>query len=151
MSDYEAAITVLASHLTTAGAAVTPAVTRIRRGEPVTAPNTPMLAYYYDGERESTTGGNTFGKVNIEVLVRIGGLFPMSSDDDAVSSALDKWTYSMVRAITSRLYGDASLGGNCIGIEIDTPELVWWQPGGQIRGFELPVWIDLAEIEDIKE
>lgn len=147
---YEAAMTVIGNHLTTAGNSTTPKTTYVRRGEPITMPDTPMLAWYYDGERESSTGGNTMGgKTNIEAKVIIAGLYPIGDTGDHVSAALDAWTFATVRAITAALWADAELGGNTIGIDVEDPAPMWWSEGGFVRGFEIPVWLDLAEVDTI--
>src|SRR3972149_3011596 len=65
-------IAAIDADLVTAGATLSPAITEIRQGEP-DAVNMPIIGYWYVGDRESLTGGNSFGKTNIEEggLVRI--------------------------------------------------------------------------------
>ena len=76
------------AHLVTAGATLTPPVTAIRQGEP-DAVTTPVFAYWYIGDRESKTGGNTLARTNLEEGVLIRGYFPGSLRVKSQDAALE--------------------------------------------------------------
>ena len=132
-----------------AGATLSPAISDIRQGEP-DAVNMPIIGYWYVGDRESLTGGNTFGKTNIEegVLVRIyrpGSVRATSLDD-----SLEVWVRNAVRACKAALWGDAHLGNNAIGLDI-TDTVAGWENIGNVlcRIATFTVWVDEAFIDDI--
>src|SRR3989337_4419996 len=123
-------IAAIDADLTTAGATLDPAIVTIRRGEP-DAVNMPIIGYWYVGDRESLTGGNTFVKTNIEegVLVRIyrpGSVRATSLDD-----SLEVWVRSAVRACKAALWGDTHLGGDSIGLDI-TDTVAAWEAIGNV-------------------
>src|SRR3989304_2987544 len=142
-------IAAIDADLVTAGATLSPAITEIRQGEP-DAVNMPIIGYWYVGDRESLTGGNSFGKTNIEegVLVRIyrpGSVRATSLDD-----SLEVWVRSAVRACKAALWGDAHLGGNSIGLDI-TDTVAAWEAIGNVlcRIATFTVWVDEAFVDDI--
>src|SRR3990172_5690158 len=107
-------IAAIDADLVAAGATVSPAIVTIRQGEP-DAVNLPVIGYWYVGDRESLTGGNTFGKTNIEegVLIRI--YRPGSVRATGLDDSLEVWVRSAARACKAALWGDAPLGGKSIG------------------------------------
>ena len=142
-------LAVVDTHLVAAGATLTPPVTGIRHGEP-DAVTTPVFAYWYGGDRESTTGGNTFGKTNIEEMLIIRGYFPGSLRVKSQDAALEELIRAAKAAIRLRLWADGQLGGNAIGIDLDPTLSGWSVVGGSIvRTFEFVLWCDLAEVDTI--
>jgi len=142
-------IAAIDADLVAAGATVSPAILTIRQGEPDTV-NLPVIGYWYVGDRESLTGGNTFGKTNIEegVLIRIyrpGSVRATSLDD-----SLEVWIRSAIRACKAALWGDAHLGNNAIGLDI-TDTVAGWENIGNVlcRIATFTVWVDEAFVDDI--
>ena len=137
------------SHLVAAGLTLTPPVTAIRHGEP-DAVTTPVFAYWYAGDRESTTGGNTLGKTNLQEGIVIRGYFPGSLRVMSQDAVLEVLVQSAKAAIRNRLWGDGYLGGNCISLELENTVAGWSVVGNAVvRTFEFVLWVDLAEVDTI--
>jgi len=147
---WDGAMTTLAANLTTAGADVTPKVVKIVRGEP-DALSTDLIAYWMGpGTRQSSTGANTLTKVNIERGVTITAYLRGATRAETLSATLESRLIALEAAIFNRLWADADLGGNAIGISIDGTEYGWIDIAGQLaRVVSLVVWIDLAEVSTI--
>lgn len=137
------------THLTTAGASLSPTITLIRRGEPFSSLER-QIAYWYDGDQESTTGGNTLTRVNIQERLTIRCYWPVLNRDAQWMSDIEVQVQAANRAIQSALWGDAHLGENAIGLDIGNTQ-AGWQPVGEawIRVLTIPVLVDLAETEVI--
>jgi hypothetical protein len=148
-------LSTVSTHLTTAGATLSSpdtgtAVTNIQAGEP-SGVTQPSLHYWYDGDRESTTGGNTLTKVNMEELVRIGIFVPVGLNrSPAKDAVVETFMRNAKFAILDALWGDVQLGGNCIGIEIPPVESGWTVVGDTLcRTVQILLWVDLAEVHTI--
>lgn len=140
----------IGTHLTTAGATITPPITKVRRGEPFHV-GIKTLAYWYDGDQESETGGNTVGGVtNIQERVTIRGYWPVPTRDDPRADALEVELQAVNRAIQAALWGDAHLGENCIGLDIGNTSAGWQQWGeAWARVLTIPLIVDMANVETI--
>ena len=142
-------IAAIDADLVTAGATLSPAISEIRQGEPDVV-NTPIIGYWYVGDRESETGGNSLTKTNIEegVLVRIyrpGSVRATSLDD-----SLEVWVRGAVRACKAALWGDVYLGGNSIGLSITDTVAAWENVANVLcRTATFTVWVDQAFVDDI--
>src|SRR3990172_9418512 len=135
--------------LVAAGATVSPAILTIRQGEPDTV-NLPVIGYWYVGDRESLTGGNSFGKTNIEegVLVRISR--PGSVRATSLDDSREVWVRSAVRACKAALCGDVYLDGNSIGLSITDTVAAWENVANVLcRTATFTVWVDQASVDDI--
>jgi hypothetical protein len=142
-------ITAIDANLVAAGATLTPIIDAIRQGEP-DAVDMPLIAYWYGGDRESQTGGNTFGKTNLEELVYVRIYFPGSIRADSLDSSLEVRIRNAKAAVLHALWGDASLGGNAIGLDVQDTTSGWAAVGNALcRVVELAIWVDLAELDDI--
>ncbi len=142
-------IAAIDAHLVAAGASLTPSVTAVRQGEP-DAVTVPVFAYWYAGDRESETGGNTFGVTNLEEAVAVRGYFPGTVRAKSQDATLEVLIQAAKAAIRSALWADALLGGNAIGIDITPTQSGWTQVGDALaRSFEFTVWVDLAGVDDI--
>lgn len=146
---WSGVLTAIDAHLVAAGATLTPTVTAVRQGEP-DAVTTPVFAYWYAGDRESETGGNTFGRTNIEEAVVIRGYFPGSTRVRSQDATLEELVQAAKAAIRARIWADFELGGNAIGVDIQPTTSGWAQVGDSFaRTFEFTVWVDLAEVDPI--
>lgn len=144
---WAGALSVLDAHLVTAGATLTPPVTAIRQGEPDEV-NVPVFAYWYTGDRESTTGGNTLARTNLQEGIVIRGYFPGSLRVKSQDATLEVMIREAKAAIRSALWGDGYLGGNCITLTLEDTVSGWSVVGGALcRTFEFVVWIDLPEVD----
>jgi hypothetical protein len=146
---WSGVLSTIDSHLVAAGLTLTPPVTAIRAGEP-DAVTTPVFAYWYGGDRESTTGGNTLSKTNLQESVIIRGYFPGSLRVMSQDATLEVLLQSAKAAIRSRLWGDGYLGGNCITLDVGDTAAGWSVVGNAIvRTFEFVLWVDLPEVDTI--
>lgn len=149
---WEAALDTLQAHLVAAGAAVTPRITDVRHGEPKDLRSAKaVLAYWYVGDRESQTGGNTLTKTNIEEGVRIQLYVPGSVRLRNQTDAAELYIRAVVREIKRRLWGDGDLGqADVIGLDIDGTETGWFEVSGvEARTAGFTVWIDQPFVDDI--
>jgi hypothetical protein len=150
---WSGVLTTLDAILVTAGKIATLAdankVTLVRQGEPGGV-NVPTLAYWWTGDRESQTGGNSLNKTNVEEGLQIMAYWPVQDRSEGLMDRLENDIRTMKQAITAGLWGDATLGGNCIGITIDSVTGGWQDINGRYaRVLDMRVWIDLAFVDDI--
>lgn len=110
------------------------------------------VAYWYEGDQESSTGGRSFGKNNVEEKVTIRWYWPVLNRDAQFSSYVEGQMQAANRATASALLGDSQLGGNAIGLAIDTTSAGWQQVGeAWVRVLSIPIRIDMAWTEDIAQ
>src|SRR3989304_1985174 len=96
-------MTELDAKLVTVGAALTLPCALIRQGPPIDSRH--QLCYWYAGRRESTTGGDTLGKVNPMERVQIAYLLPVSVGmTDAAWAAYDLQMRDFVDRLTTGLF-----------------------------------------------
>lgn len=130
-------------------AAASASIPLVRQGEPDNL-NTDCIYYEYAGDRESRTGGNTLTKTNVEERVRVTVLLRGSVRATAIDSSLEVRLRDAARACKAALWGDWSLGGNCIGLSVDDTETGWVNIGDQLARFAaFDLLIDLAEVDTI--
>lgn len=148
---WDGVLATIETHLTTAGASLNPKATDIRHGEPKAfSSSKPVIAYWYAGDRESQTGGNTFTRTNIEEGVRIQLYAPDTIRLRNKTDVTEQYLRAGVRAIKAALWGDASLGGNAIGLDLDGSETGWFEVSAVLaRTVGFTAWIDLAEVDVI--
>jgi hypothetical protein len=122
-------------------------------GEPVSG-LARRLRYWYDGDQESTTGGKTLGKNNVQEKVTIRWYWPVLNRDDKWTSDLEVQLQAANRATQKYLLLDEHLKNagteNCIGVDIGPGSAGWQQVGeAWIRVLSLPLLVDMAWTEDI--
>lgn len=129
--------------LTAAAATLNP-VPVVQSGEPPAAPVVPIIAYWWIGERESSLGGHTLGLSMYEQGLMVKIYVPTSTARLApTSTALEIYLQGAVRAIKAKLWANTHLGGNAVGIEIETVTAGWTDIAGTlVRSAEFPLWID---------
>lgn len=148
---WDGVLSTFEAHLRSAGATLSPKATDIRHGEPKDFSTAkPVIAWWYAGDRESTTGGNTLTRTNIEeglhVQVYLPGTVRLRNQTDDT----ERWLRAAVRAIKAALWGDASLGGNAIGLDLDGSETGWFEVSAVLaRTVGFTAWIDLPEVDVI--
>jgi hypothetical protein len=149
MDPWQETLDLIKAHLLAAGATLDPKLTDVRDHEPTDIRMTaPLAAYWYAGDRESETGGNTMTAVNIEEGIRIQVYWPDSVRMEA--GAVERYLRAAVRAIKARLWNDASLGGHTIGLDLDGSETGWFEISGIVaRSVGFTAWLDLAEVATI--
>jgi hypothetical protein len=142
-------VSTLHAHLVAAGATLTPPITNVKSGAP-SAFLVDTIWYEYAGDRESQTGGNTLGKTNLEEGFLVSVVFPGAIRDTPNDGALEIRMRDAARAIKNRLWGDWSIGGESIGVDITDTESDWAISGDSlIRAVQFTVWIDEAWVDDI--
>lgn len=152
---WSGAVTAYHARLVAAGQLVTPKITNIARGEPKALAQVPVIAYWWGGRRESETGGNTFGKVNVQEGLVTGVYIPDSVRLKNRATQIEDYARAVVDAIWDQLWsgGGASswnLGGNAIGIELSTVEVGWVEVSKiTARTAFFTTWVDLAEVHTI--
>ena len=147
---WSGVLSTLQTHLETVGAALTPAITYVRASEPAALPQD-MIVYWYEGDQESTTGGNTFGKVNTQERLTITVFWRVGDRKDDYAADLEVSAREANRAIQAALWGDTYLGGNAIGLDIGSTSMGWvqYEPGRWARTLTLPLVVEMAETATI--
>jgi hypothetical protein len=146
---WSGAIDALHADLAAAAADISPTVPIVRSGEP-DALVADTIWYAATGRRESSTGGNTLGKVHIERGVEVTALLRGSVRAGSIDASLEARLIDLDAAMLTRLWSDCSLGGHAIGISVGDATYGWADVGGQLaRTIVFIVWIDLAEVATI--
>lgn len=146
---WTGAIAAIDADLRLAAADVTPAVPIVKYGEP-DALNADTIWYAPTGRRDSATGGNTFGKVNIERAVQVTALLRGSVRAGVMDQTLEERLIALDAALLTRLWSDLFLGGHAIGIELGDASYDWAEVAGQLaRSLTFTLWVDLSEVADI--
>ena len=148
---WSGALTAYHAHLTTGGAAVSPAITTIMRGQPTGLTTVPIISYYWGGRRESSTGGNTLTKVNVEEALVTTIYVPESVRLPNRATTIEDYLRDAVNACQDAIWGDVQLGGNSIGLsEISAVESGWASVSNvEARTASWTCWVDLAEVHSI--
>ena len=111
-----------------------------------------QVTFWYEGDQESTTGGKTFGKNNIQERIHIRWYFPILSREEAFVSGVEVQIQAANRATQAALLGDSLLGGNCIGLEIQNTTTGFVNVNeAWVQVLDIPVLIDMAWTEDIAQ
>src|SRR3990167_4503993 len=128
-------VSVYNAHLVTAGATLSPKITTVLRGQPVGLTTVPVISYWWGGRRESTTGGNTLTRVNVEEALVTMIYVPESVRLPNRAETIEDYLRGAVDAFQSELWGDVQLGGNAIGIsELDAVESGWVKVSVDLHG-----------------
>jgi len=153
---WAAALTALETNLTAAAAVVNaldpgkdPFV--VHAGEALSALQR-SLRYWYDGDQESSTGGRTLTRNNVQEKVTVRWYWPVMNRDDKWISQLEVQLEAANRATQAALYGDSLLGDNAIGLEVLETSTGWQQVReAWVRVLTIPVLIDMAWTEVIAQ
>ena len=138
------AMTQIGVHLAAAGTAVSPTITDVARGAPVSV-NARMIRYWYAGDTSPAHyGGNTLTTAIVGERVTVGCFWPIS--DKAVLAGLDAELVALKHEIKTRLFGDSQLGGACDDLlvgdaEVDYPVV----NGAQTAELTIPLTLDFGE------
>jgi hypothetical protein len=151
---WAGAISALETALTTAAATVNALDTSkepfdVKGGPPFSATSR-QVRYWYEGDQESTSGGNTLTRENVEERITIRWYWPVISRDDAWQTAIEIQLQAANRATHSALLGDAHLGEHAIALRIDETTTGWESVGeAWLRTLDIPIRIDMAEVSVI--
>lgn len=150
---FTGSLTAIAAHCTTAGAAVTPAIETVRKGELQTAER--QITIQYVGDTENPFGHHTLGKTQMGEKVAIKVWLPIWALDVATVEALEAQLQDVKARIKSLLWGDKKLGGECMDIEIGDAstefETLIDDPSKHYRTLTIPITIGLADVDTISE
>jgi hypothetical protein len=113
---WAATIAVLRTHLTDAGAAVTPVFGLIRMSYPQAANR--QICAWYNGDGPNPYESDTLAMANFGEKVTVKAFSLLTSLDQAAAEADELAMQAVARAITSRLRLDTTLGGTCEGFVI---------------------------------
>lgn len=120
-------------------------------GEPFGA-LTKQVAYWYDGDQESTTGGNTLGQQNVEEKLTIRWYVPVLNRSDGTwRGETERILRACNRETQTRLMGDAHLQQSDV-IGLSTPGgTAGWQQVGEawIRVLTIPLFVDMPWVAAI--
>lgn len=139
------------AHLVTAGATLSPKITTVLRGQPSALTTVPIVAYWWGGRRESSTGGNTLTKVNVEEALVTMIYVPESVRLPNRAQTVEDYLRDAVNAFQNQLWADYDLGGACLGIaDLDAVEAGWATVSNiEARIASFTTWVDLAEVHTI--
>jgi len=144
-NDIPTALTVLATHLTAAGAALPDPILDVDRGLPTGGRN---IRYYWGGEFDPPhMGGNSDldGEMVGQRFI-IAALWPLSDLSVEQVTAIDIEMQLLAGQIRTRILNDSQLGGNVTDLELShaSPDLVFI---GNARHVALSWDLDLAYVE----
>jgi len=151
---WAGAVAALDTALTSAAATVNALDTSkepfdVHPGEPF-AKLSRQVRYWYDGDQESTSGGNTLTRENVEERITIRWYWPVINRDDAWLGAVETQMQAANRATHAALLGDAHLGEHAIALRIDDTSTGWQAVGeAWLRTLDIPIRIDMAEVSTI--
>lgn len=146
---WTGAVAQIKTHLTTAGASLTNPIGIVRETEPLSIPGR-MISFWWSGDRQSETGGNTLAKTNIEEQFTLRAYWPVADNAETLAAARDAEAHALLRAITALLWGDIDLGGSAIGVSLSPAEVGWLDvDGANVRTLTVTLWVDLAEVDTI--
>jgi hypothetical protein len=122
---YADALTVYHAHLVAAGAAVSPAITTVVRGEPSALSTVPVIAYWWGGRRESVFGGNTLSSVQLDEAMVTTVYVPDGIRLPNRNQTVEDYLRDVIHQIHDRLWADAHLGENVIGLDLSETVAAW--------------------------
>ena len=140
-------LSTIQTHLETAGATLSPAITYVRASEPVALPQD-LIAYWYEGDIDDDS---TWSQVNTKERMTITVYRRVGDRKDDFAADLEVWLRDANRAIQTRLYGDEYLGGNCIRLTIGATSAGWaqYEPDRWARTLVIPLEVSLANTATI--
>lgn len=143
--DIPAALAVIATHLTAAGAALTDDILDVDRGLPTGGR---MIRYYWGGEVEPPRMGGP-RVMNGEMVgqrVIIVATWPLENLSVEMVTAIDAEMQTLAGEVRTRIQGDSQLGGNVTDLDLSyaEPDIVTI---GNARYVALRWDLDLAYVE----
>jgi hypothetical protein len=123
--DIPAALTVLATHLTNAGAAMPDPILDVDRGLPTGGR---MIRYYWGGEvpPPKMGGPNVLNGRMVGQRFEIAATWPATTLSPTLVTAIDTEMQLLAGEIRTRIQGDSQLGGNVTDLDLDyaAPDVV---------------------------
>jgi len=135
-------------HLRNAGRTLKRPVVDVRLGEP-SAINTPMIAYWYDGDEEGQIIGNTLARANYTERVKVRWYWPVGDRAVPLAAEVEREIRKANRATTRELYGDMTLGGSCAAVRFIEHSETAWIPDAWVRTLTLTLGIEMPDLDDI--
>lgn len=124
-----------------------------QRGEPSNLTLFKGVAYWYEGFQESSTGGNSLTKVNIQEKITIRWYIPVISRDAGFAERQEDQMQAANAATLTQLWSDPHLSAapDVIGgLEITGSSTAWQAVNEQwSRVLSIPVLIDLSWVATI--
>lgn len=114
---FSGAMTVIGTHLTAAGAAVTPAIANVRRGAPMRIAE-PLIRFWYTGDSDSELIPATLTDATFAERIAVGAYWPIADGSENVAQQVDIQTQALKAEIRHRLLADGDLGGNVAECEV---------------------------------
>lgn len=146
---FAGALTVLATHLTTAGAASTPTITDIGAGEPGIPPGR-CGRYWYEGDGASEKVPQTLADRTFMERLTLRFFWPAATRDKAIAAALEVDVQATARALSHALIGDSQLGGNVVDITLGNSDAGWLLlDGGAWRTLTVDLGLHFVDIDTI--
>lgn len=147
---FAQALSVIDTHATAAGAALSRKITLVLPGEPATPPGN-CIAYWYEGDgapRHFPPRTLTDQMVGERVTLR--AYWSVSSRDRVAMANLEADVRALKLDLKSRLSGDSTLGGNCVDLDMDDADAAWLNlDGGLWRTLTIPLVLDYVDIQTI--
>ncbi len=123
--DIPAALVVLATHLTNAGAALPDPIGDVDRGLPIGGR---MIRYWWGGEvpPPKMSGPLVLNGRMVGERFEIAALWPASDLDVTLITAIDVEMQLLAGEVRTRIQGDSQLGGNVTDLDLDyaAPDVV---------------------------
>lgn len=144
---FAGALTVIETHLTAAGAAISPAITDIGRGERIGLSR--RIDYWYEGDGPSGKLGaaRTLGDEMVGERVAIRVVLPVTDRSVKLATDIDAEVQSIKTEIKKRLIGDSQLGSNIVDLSVGTAEAGWSGEGGAwARTLEIDLVLDFVDV-----
>lgn len=146
-ANVNAAIDVIATRATTAGASLSPAVTDVARGDPIPGPGESVRVWYAgEADPPKFPGGATVNSDLRGERAVVTCYFPVPTSDQAVAQARDRRIFSLKDALVSGLLAGSTLGGNVTDIEVQPSAVGFHELNGTpYRVLEVTVLMSFTE------
>jgi hypothetical protein len=143
---WASAVAAFKTDLTTAAAALNPAISLVHKGE-LDNLNQDAIDFWVQGWRPSHTGSETLTKLSIERGIFVEILLRAKARSTDADDALEDRVITVDEAICSALLLDRDLGGNAVGLYIEEVAYDWKDLSGQLcRRISFVAWVDLSEV-----
>lgn len=143
---FAGALGVLDTHLTAAGAAVSPTITNIAQGERASGQRRIDYWFVSVGDPSRMSNGETLSDrmLGVEVMVRV--YVPVADRRESLNASIEADLYAISVDIVSRVMGDFTLGGECAALRWDGIETGWQDSNGAwLRISDVTFTLDFVE------